>query len=367
MTKLLLHDFHDGRGAHFATVNEAEVVDHYQDTLAEYTALQETAGVVDLSFRSRVCVTGADRVRFLHGQVTNDITGLVTGSGCYAAITTTKGKMEADLNIYRLAEELLLDFEPGLTKNVSDRLEKYIVADDVQVVDIGPLYGLLSVQGPESASVAIAAGLAQEFPQKQLAFVKVQECAAGEVYLMNQPRLGTSGFDLFMPIGQIGDYMDKLVASAKAIGGRLCGWRAVEMARIEGGIPRFGVDMDESNFPQECGIESRAVSYTKGCYIGQEILNRIHTLGHVNRELTGLRLADGLKDLPVKGTRLFHAGKEAGYTTSALASPKLGANVALGYVRKELNQIGKEVMLRCEEEESRAQVVPVPFLKKPAA
>ena len=130
---------------------------------------------------------------------------------------------------------------------------------------------------------------------------------------------------------------DKLIAAAKSLGGRSSGWTALETARIETGIPRFGADMDETNIPLECGIEARAVSYNKGCYIGQEVINRIHSIGHVNRELRRLRLADDLKSLPARGDKLFHDGKEVGYITSAVKSLATGANVALGYVRCEAN------------------------------
>jgi folate-binding protein YgfZ len=133
------------------------------------------------------------------------------------------------------------------------------------------------------------------------------------------------------------------------------------MVRIEAGIPRFGVDMDESNFPQECGIEASAVSYNKGCYIGQEVLNRIHTLGHVNRELRGLSLGKDLKELPAKGEKLLHGGKEVGSITSVLASPKLKENIALGFVRKEASAIGTELKLRGDEGDSSVRVVALPF------
>ena len=133
---------------------------------------------------------------------------------------------------------------------------------------------------------------------------------------------------------------------------------AFETARIEAGIPRFGADMDETNIPLECGIEARAVSYTKGCYIGQEVINRIHSIGHVNRELRRLRLADDLKSLPARGDKLFHDGKEAGYITSAVKSPATQANVALGYVRREVNAVGKQLILRIGEGDVQISVVP---------
>src|SRR5262245_40025943 len=127
MDALALHEFHHGLNASFGELNGAETVSNYGDVLAEYAALRESAGVLDLSFRSRIWLTGADRVRFLHGQVTNDVKRLQVGQGCYAALVTAKGKMESDLNIYALQDEVLLDFEPGLTEKISQRLEKYIV------------------------------------------------------------------------------------------------------------------------------------------------------------------------------------------------------------------------------------------------
>src|SRR5262252_5413537 len=119
MEALALHEFHRGLGARFEEVNGAEVVADYGEPLAEHAALSETTGVFDLSFRSRVCLTGADRIRFLHGQVTNDVNRLRVGEGCYAALATAKGRMEGDLNVHRLEQELLLDFEPGLTAALS--------------------------------------------------------------------------------------------------------------------------------------------------------------------------------------------------------------------------------------------------------
>jgi folate-binding protein YgfZ len=367
MQSLASHEFHDGLNARFGEVAGGEIVSHYGNAFAEHAALRETAAVLDLSFRSRICLTGTDRVRFLHGQVTNDIKRLGTGEGCYAAVTTAKGKMESDLNIYALQDELLLDFEPGLTAKISQRLEKYIVADDVQVVDVASHYGLLTVQGPRAGTVVEGLQIFKELPTKPFQSVKISDGTLGEIYLMNQSRLDPDGargvtrpamgFDLFVPTGSLGAVADKLIAAAKSVGGRACGWDAFEMARIEAGIPRFGVDMDESNIPLECGIEARTVSYSKGCYIGQEVINRIHSIGHVNKELRGLRLADGLKQLPVKGDKLFHDGKEAGYVTSAVRSAALEANIALGYVRREVNAVGTELVLRADAGETKAFIV----------
>jgi folate-binding protein YgfZ len=368
MNPLPLHEFHHSLNARFGELNGAQIVSSYGDVLAEHAALRESAGVLDLSFRSRICLTGADRVRFLHGQVTNDVNRLRAGEGCYAAITTSKGKMESDLNIYTLQDELLLDFEPGLTEKISQRLEKFIVSDDVQVVDVASLYGLLSVQGPKADAVIKALGIFPEPPAKSFQSAKISDTTLGEIYLMNQSRApGIAGippasFDLFVPTDSLGAVADKLIAAAKSLGGRASGWEALEIARIEAGIPRFGADMDESNIPLECGIESRAVNYNKGCYIGQEVINRIHSVGHVNKELRGLRLADDLKALPTLGDKLFHDGKEVGYVTSAVKSPVLNTNIALGYVRREVNMLGTALTLKSGMDDIKITIAELPFV-----
>lgn len=361
MNQLGLHEFHHRLGAQFGEVAGEEVVLQYGDALAEQAALRQSAGVLDLGFRGRLCVVGADRARFLHGQVTNNIKDLKPGHGCYAAITTNKGKLQSDLNIHCLADELLLDFEPGLTAKIMERLEKFVVADDAQIVDVTPHYGLLSVQGPKAGDNVSALGIFSALPEKPSQSVKASDATLGEIYLVNLPRIGSAGFDLFVPVAAMGAVADKLIAAAKQISGRACGWTALELARIEAGIPRFGADMDETNLPQEAGIESRAVSFTKGCYIGQEVINRIRTIGQVSRALRGLRLPDVLPALPARGDKLFHEGKEVGRITSAAASPALRANIALGYVRKECNAVGTELTLRNDSGEWPVKVVALPF------
>ena len=361
MSPLALHELHAALDGVFGELNGAELVAHYADPAAEHAALHENAAALDLSFRSRVCVLGADRVKFLNGQVTNHVAALKAGEGCYATLVTAKGKVQSDLNIFALADELLLDFEPGLTRIVTERLEKYVIADDAQLVDVAPHYGLLSVQGPRAADVVVRLGLEMELPKTLRAFATITDPTLGTLYLMNLPRAGTTGFDLYVPVAALGAVFDKLVAATKAVGGCACGWQALETARIEAGIPRFGADFDETNLPSEAGIEATAVSYTKGCYIGQEVIARLRTYGNVAKALRGLRLADALPNLPVRGDKLFKDGKEVGHVTSAVTSPTLNANLALGYVRREANQIGTELTLCTTAGESAARIVALPF------
>jgi folate-binding protein YgfZ len=246
---------------------------------------------------------------------------------------------------------------------VQERFEKFIIADDVQVIDAAPHYGLLSVQGPQAWTVIDKLGLNIPLPDKPFRSASVRDETLGEIYCMNQARLCTVGFDLFAPTNALAALADKLVAAAKEVGGRACGWVALETARIEAGIPRFGAEMDETNLPPEAGIESRAISYTKGCYIGQEIIARIRTYGQVAKALRGLRFRGGAGALPQKGDKLVLAGKEVGYVASAIHSPTLNAPIGLGYVRREHNAIGTELTARTAAGEMPATIVELPFVR----
>jgi folate-binding protein YgfZ len=326
-------------------------------TDTHYKFLAESAGVLDLSSRGRLCVAGADRVRFLHGQVTNNVKDLRLGEGCYAALVNAKGKLQSDLNIYCLPDELLLDFEPGLSATVVERLEKYIIADDVQVIDVGANYGMLTVQGPRSRDVIAAAGLKGADASRHW---DCRKSDSGEIYCMNNARGTAAGFDLFMPISERDGLMERLLGSAMALGGGLTSFEALEVVRVEAGIPRFGVDMDQTNLAPEA-IEAQAINYAKGCYIGQEVISRIRAYGEVAKSLRGLRLPGDLALLPATGDKLLREGKEVGYITSAVRSPKLKANIALGYVRREHKAPGANLEVLSGENRLPAVVCDLPF------
>lgn len=304
---------------------------------ADYLALTQAAALLDLSDRSRLCVLGGDREKFLHGQVTNDLLGLRAGQGAYAALVTAKGRIESDLFIYKLNEELLLDFEPGLAPKVIARLERYVIAEDVQIVDVSSAYKLLSVQGPAAESILKGIPWAQALPQDPLTW-RSSALPQGELYIMRNNRFGPPGFDLFVPA----EAAVEIAQTLKTTGARRVNTVATETVRIENAIPRYGVDMDESNLAPETGIQKRAISYAKGCYIGQEIIARIRTYGQVAKALRLVRFETGTSPAP-RGTRLFHQAKEIGSVTSSAFSPKHQAVVALAYVRKEANAVGTKL------------------------
>ncbi|MBX3731141.1 MAG: aminomethyltransferase family protein [Verrucomicrobiae bacterium] len=361
MTPLRMHEVHAMLGGRFSELAGMEIVADYGDPMAEYQALRRAVAVGDLGFRGRLCLTGGDRVRFLNGQVTNDVRALEAGQGCAAAFCTPRGRLVADVVVHALSGELLLDFEPGLTALLRERLEHHIVAEDVQVVEVAPHYGLLTVQGPRTAGLVQGLGLFPGLPGRRLDVLTGEDATLGELYLIHRPRAGFPGADLFVPVESQEAVLDRLVAIARDLGGGLAGFDALDLARFEAGIPRFPVDMDGTNLPPEAGLDREAISYTKGCYTGQETIARIRTYGQVTKALRGLRLPDGNEPMPEKGDKLYRDGREAGYVTSAKWSPALGARLALGYVRKESFAPGTQLLLKRDGTETVVRVVDLPF------
>ena len=352
MIPLPLHSFHQRIGAQFGQLNDCEVVRSYLSVESEYLKISRNAGLLDFTFRGRIAVLGKDREKFLHGQLTNEVLGLKKGEGHYAAIVSAKGKLQSDLFLYKLDEELLLDFEPGFTAKLIERLEKYVIADDVHLVDVAPHYSLFSIQGPHALTLLKKTALFDSIPEKPLTW-RSDSSSDGEIYLMNNPRLNTAGYDLFVPKAAEVDFAERFDRE------EWVGWDAFEIARVESAVPRFGADMDENNLPQEAEIQDRAVSFSKGCYIGQEVIARIRTYGQVAKALRLLRLPNQVQKLAGPGEKLFKEGKEVGYLTSSCLSPKYGAEIALGYVRKETNSPGSLLRLGSAEG-PEVQVVGIP-------
>lgn len=310
----------------------------------EFTALTEGAGWLDQSDRSRLCLLGADRARFLHGQVTNDINGLGEFTGCYAALVNAKGKMESDLFAYRLADEILLDFEPGLTAAVQARLERYVIAEDVEIADVAPHFGLLTVQGPQAEAVLKKLDLPA--PTEPLTVAQTED----EIYIVHQPRLGTDGFDLFIPIDAMNAWRERFDTIAPR-----CQMPAFEKARVLATIPQFGVDLTTDNFPPEGGLETRAISYAKGCYIGQEIIARIRTYGKVNKVLRGL----SLEGAAAIGDPVLHEGTPVGTLSSVCHEP----SAALAIIKRTASEPGTVLSVDTKNGSVSAQVATLPFEK----
>jgi folate-binding protein YgfZ len=305
--------------------------------------------VRDLSARGRLVLTGPDRVRFLHGMVTNDVEALAPGAGCHAAMLTPKGKLQADLVIYADADQLLVELDAPLREKIAGALARHLILDDVELADVTDETRELGVYG-DGAAAAIAAALGAPVPP----LPPYGHVGIDGVRVARASELGPSmtGYHLIAPRER---------ALALAIDAEILTDDEFEARRIEAGTPLYGVDMSEDRLPIEAGLTD-AVSFTKGCYLGQEVIARATNLGHINKRLVGL-LLDG-EGAVARGARISGPGRpEAGVVTSSVVSPRLGRAIALGYVHRTLWDEGTALTILDGAHERPARVTALPFVR----
>jgi aminomethyltransferase len=286
---------------------------------AGYDALRAAAAWLDLSARGRIYATGADSARLLHAMTTNHVQQLRPGTGCYAFFLNAQGHILADVNLLRLEDRFLLDTEPETRELVYRHLDKYIIADDVALEDASEALACLAAEGPHAAAVLAAIGAA--VPDADYVHAPWNGGTVERASSTGQP-----GFRIFIPVQAKAEWIERL-ESAGAVPATPDEARTV---RLERGKPRYGEDIFDTTLPQETG-QTDAVHFAKGCYLGQEIVERIRSRGHVNRLLVKLEI-EGASPLPA-GAKIEAEGKESGEVTSSAFSPALGRAVALAYVR----------------------------------
>jgi tRNA-modifying protein YgfZ len=284
---------------------------------AEHRALREGCGLVDRSDRGKLALTGSEAKKFLHGQVTNDVEGLAPGEGCYACFLTHKGKMLGDLRVLDRGEELWLDCERAALQGLFNMIRRFKLGMDVEVHKRTLERGLLSLVGPRARALADA----DDLPGREHAN------RSGEIDGVAVLAIATDvGVDLVCAA----ERMAHLRAALQARGALAVSDDAAECLRVERGIPRYGLDMDESTIPQEAGLNASAVSFTKGCYVGQETVARLFYRGRPNRHLRGLRLSAPADH----GEPLRLGERVVGAVGSSAISPALGP-IALALLRRE--------------------------------
>ena len=292
----------------------------FLDTLGtDYRAITETCGLLDRSERGKLALSGSEARSFLQGQVTNDVEGLPAGRGCYAAFLTPKGKMLGDLRILATDDELLLDTERVALQGLFNMIRRFSIGYDVELHKRTLESGLLSLLGPDAAAVSGAG----ELPLDEHAHAVVDVLGTG----LSARAIRTDvGIDLLCDAIEV----DALRAVLENAGAAMVTEAAVECLRVERGRPRYGVDLDDSVIPQEAGLNERAVSFTKGCYVGQETVARLYYRGKPNRQLRGLRLSGPASP----GDELSFEGRVVGHLATVAESPRLGP-IALALVRRE--------------------------------
>lgn len=330
----------------------------YGDVAAEYLAVRGGgAGVIDLSSRGRLSVSGAEAVQFLNGLITNDVKGLAENAWMTAAFPNVQGRLLAFARVINRGAEFLFDTEAATTERVFKTLERFTLAGDFHVADVTLELATLSVQGARAASV-IATVLGSEAASVGRGRAVWSQWNEHGVSVIRATHTGEDGFDLFVKAEDAASLFEALVSA----GARAVGFAALETLRIEAGQPRFNVDMDESNVVLETGLDE-AVSYTKGCYIGQEIIARIHWRGHVAKRLAGLNFEDAREVSTAAKVRTLD-GKEIGRVTSTAFSPRLNKTIALAYIKYDYLAPGTEVRVLVDEEMERAAAVAaLPFVR----
>jgi tRNA-modifying protein YgfZ len=346
-------------------VGGAMVARHFGDPATEYAAVRNTAGVAARSDLAPIRVWGRDPVRMMHGLVTNDITAVTPARGAYAAMLTPKGRTIAEMRVFRRSDPeagLLLIVPREALAGAAAHLKKFVPPMFARWEDASAHTAILGVYGPRAAEVLSAVFGAHPLPEAEDATSEV-ELAAGSVLIAATANAHEPGFDLVLPASLADPVREQLLQAARQLGGGAVGFGALETLRVEAGRPRYGAELTEEVIPTEAfeaiGWIPRAISFTKGCYTGQEVIVRIAHRGHVNRHLRGLVLPDG--PTPARGTPIFNpvTGKQGGWVTTAVVSPRLGVPIALAYVRREIEPGGTVRVGSAEGEEAR--VVNLPF------
>lgn len=325
-----------------------------------YRALRTSAGLLERSSRGLIAIGGSDRADYLQGQLTNDVVALTDGEGCYSAHLTPNGRMIADMDVFSVGDHVLLDVDGGVKDSLVARFQDLIFAEDVVVSDRTGSWTSYGVSGPESPGIVSAAvesiGAEGQVTPETLADYQVAQLLAGNVSLITARTdfLGMPGFSLWVERAGADNLREALVDK----GCTQVDATAADAVRIENGRPVFPSDLGDDVIPLEAGIENRAISFTKGCYVGQEVIIRVlhRGKGRVARRLTGLKLAspDGASG-PSVGATLWSGDKDVGRLTSVALSPAVGSLVALGYVASDHLEPG--TVLEADTPSGRSQVI----------
>ena len=298
-------------------------------------------------------MTGTDRRSYLQGLLTNDVEALTPGTGCYAAMLTAQGRMMTDMRVLELGDGILLDVPRQVTTAIRDHLDRFVFAEDVRVEDVTAARAEVGLYGPGALDTLVKAGTDGAAPSSLFNQTRVR-MAGADAILVRSDETGVPGYDLIVDA----PHAEAVTAALLAAGAVRVEAADAEALRVESGRPRFGQDMDTDTIPLEAGLEERAISRTKGCYVGQEVIVRVQDRGQgrVAKRLVGLTLPAGAAP-PSAGARITAGEKEIGRVTSAANSPVLGHSIALGYVHRDFVTEGTHVSI----EGASAKVTALPF------
>ncbi|HKV38115.1 MAG TPA: aminomethyltransferase family protein [Blastocatellia bacterium] len=362
--KTMLYEAQSAIGARFGDVFGWEMALDFGDVLAEVRHARASVGVVDLSYSGAILIGGKEGAQFLNGLVTNNVKTLENGKGLRAGFLTGHGKVKALCRILGLGDQFLVINDPQTHEKVLSYVQPFTYAGDFKAEEVSARYRVLSIQGPKSLSV-----------MKEVCFEPVPALLENEwigtivaghnVLVVSASHTGDPGYDILVPDEGVKDVWDFLMLKGEFHSIRPVGLKALDHLRIEAGIPVYGIDADETNMMLEAGLED-AVSYSKGCYTGQEAVAMATYRGHVSKKLSGLIVEGGL--VPSAGASITRpdTGKEIGRITSAIQSETLGKTIALGYVKYGMFEPGTTLNIALAEGKTSATIVPLPFVHSQA-
>ena len=317
---------------------------------SEYETLLTGAGVYDLGWRAKIVLTGGDRVRWANGMVTNNVRDLPDGRGNYSFMLNAQGRIQADLYIYNLGDHLMVDTEWWQKSKILELFDKFIIMDDVEVADISDKLSAVAVQGPKAPEALRRLGLTIADEIEPLKVERMTWNGIGISLTRMESKIAQT-YEIWLAAANVPKLWDALTAA----GAKPVGTHALEMFRVAAGVPRYGVDITDKHIPQETE-QLHALHFSKGCYLGQEIVERVRSRGAVHRHFTGFKVQG---PAPNNGAEAQVEGKKVGEITSALRVPVNGdeKTLALGYVRNESGAPGTKVQV----EGSEAEVQDPPF------
>jgi aminomethyltransferase len=361
MITLPLHEQHQALGATFQANGDWEVPTHYGNPQVEYEALHSSAGLMDLSFRGRVIVTGDDRITWLQNIISQDILPLQPGQGRYSTFMDHKGKILSYFRALIRPNEVVIEDVGEVGEQTHAALKKFLLyGTKAKMIKGSENQGLLLLSGPKATEI-----LKESLEIEVENLVSLQSLPfsfeGAEGFLARTEETGMGDFELFVPLQALASVWAHLLKTGQPLGLKPIGKAAIDTARIEAGLPRLGPDINDRIVPPEANLEGIAFSLSKGCYPGQEVVARMDTYGSVKRRLVGLVIEGTEDELPEAGAKLFSGAREVGWVSSSTFSPLLQKPIALGFPLRDFTLPGTQLEVETQGKKYHASVTALPF------
>ncbi|MDE3169624.1 MAG: aminomethyltransferase family protein [Acidobacteriota bacterium] len=323
---------HLTQNAQLAEFNGCELPEIFSGCEAEYGAAHERVALFDTNWNATWMIGGRDRVQYLHNVTSNDIKGLAEGRGTLALLLNPQGRILAELEIHALPEKLLVRSHASKREATLAALKKYIIGSKVEIEDLTERVGSFAIEGPKAPDAVrqIAGADLESIPDASILEATIQ---GNPGWLLRRSHFGAPGAELIVPREHLTMLWGKALSIVQSLGGAPIGSLVLNALRLEAGIPWFPADFNDAMIPHEAAVETTHVSFNKGCYTGQEIVERVRSRGHVNRKRVLLKFSTSRA--PEAGTKLRSGGAEIGFITSAAYSPAAESAIGMGYVRRE--------------------------------